>query len=286
MLKCLYIEDNTVCTTLDYEKESDKYRGLIYCLECNRKAWYIKSYTTEKFERVACFAAHHKEECKASTIEIGSDDDDEIESDESKNNSNIRVDLDKNISSSIYISQANEKHDDIESEWQTHRPKKALGNISGFPINKSLKQILTNLCRNKNYAEKGQDISIVADSGRVILNGTLQDNLVKIEEVTKNHIGRLCIFWGTINNLNIDQRGVLWLNYGDYRKEPSIMFTPELTGQLIKNFKLNTVSELDGSDVIIIGHVGFSPNGKAIIRTSFTKYISFRRKYILTSTKN
>lgn len=37
------------------------------------------------------------------------------------------------------------------------------------------------------------------------------------------------------------------------------------------------MSELDGSDVIIVGHVGFSTQGKAIIKTGFTKYMSFRR---------
>ncbi|MDI5862178.1 hypothetical protein, partial [Shewanella xiamenensis] len=75
---------------------------------------------------------------------------------------------------------------------------------------------------------KGQTITIVADSGRVILSGELKANLVKLENITKVHVGRQCIFWGSINNLNVDNKGILWLNYGDYRNEPSVIFSPSL----------------------------------------------------------
>jgi len=282
VIECLYVENKTICTTLDYENDPDKYRGLIYCLECNSKAWFIKGYKTDKIDRMACFAAHHKENCNAATVEIGSDDSDELEANDQKNSSDIRVDLDKTVNASIYVSQPNDKHGDEESDWRTNKQKKPLGNASGFPLNKSLRQILTNLCRNPNYADKGQTITIVADSGRVILSGELQANLVKLENITKDHVGRQCIFWGTINNLNVDKKGILWLNYGDYRKEPSVKFSPSLKDQLLKNFKIKDVSELDGSDVIVVGNVGFSPNGKAIVQTGFTKYISFRRVEVKT----
>lgn len=282
MIECLYIEDNSICTTLNYEDEPNKYRGLIYCLECNSKAWFIKGYKTEKINRMACFAAHHKENCNASTVDIGSDDSDELDSNDQQDSSDIRVDLDKANNTSIYASQANDMHGNEDSDWRSNKHKKPLGNASGFPINKSLRQILTNLCRNPNYADKGQTITIVADSGRVILSGELKRHLVRLDEISREHVGRQCIFWGAINNLNVDSQGVLWLNYGDYRKEPSIRFPPETKEQIIKNFKITDISELDGSDVIVVGNVGFSPNGKAIIQTGFTKYISFRRVEVLT----
>jgi hypothetical protein len=277
MLECFHIEFNSKCTTFDYEQNPDKYRGMIYCLECRNKAWFIRGYNTDKMSRTACFAAHHSENCTISTIEIGHDDSDELLQDESQNSSDIRVDLDKTVNSSIYVSTDNNKHNEEESDWKTNKQKKPLGNSSGFPLNKSLRQILTNLCNNAEYAEKGQTISIIADSGRVVLEGQLKSYLVKIEQVTREHLGRTLIFWGTVNNLNIDPTGNLWLNYGDYRKEPSIRFEPYLKDQLLRNFKLKDVSDLDGSDVIIVGHVGFSQKNKAVIRTAFTKYISFRK---------
>lgn len=95
--------------------------------------------------------------------------------------------------------------------------------------------------------------------------------------MSREHIGKDYIFWGKINNLNIDKKGTLWLNYGDNLLESSIALNSKLKEQVLVNFKLKEVSELDGSDVIIVGHVGFSPQGKAIISTGFTKYMSFRR---------
>jgi hypothetical protein len=283
MIECCFIEDNSICTTSMYENNPDKYRGLIYCIECGEKAWFTKGYTTEKMSRMACFGSKHKEGCNASTVTYGTDDTDEIDSKESVTSSDIRVDLDKVSNQSIYVSQDNDKHGDEESEWKTNRQKQALGNSSGFPLNKSLRQLLTNLGRNPDFGDKGQTISIVTDAGRVVLEGELKDHLVKLENVDRTHIGRDYIIWGTINNLSVDRNGTLWLNYGDYRTEPSISLDSNLKGQLITNFKLKEVAELDGSDIIIVGHVGFSQKGKAIISTGFTKYMSFRRRQVVSN---
>ncbi|WP_405632876.1 hypothetical protein [Pseudoalteromonas sp. Ld20] len=277
MLNCIYKEDNSICTTTDYENSPDKYRGLIYCIECGAKAWFTKGYETQKINRMACFGAKHKDGCNASTVEFISDDHEVNEGDESNQNSDIRVDLDKASTQSIYVSNDNNKHGDDESEWKGKSKKRAIGNSDGFPLGKSLRQLLTNLCRNTDYAEDDQTITIVANSGRIVLEGELKQNLVKIENVTKKHIGKDYIFWGKVNNLSTDKNGDLWLNYGDYRTEPSIALNSRLKEELLTNFKLKDVSELDGSDIIIVGHVGFSPQGKAIIKTGFTKYMSFRR---------
>ena len=285
MIECLYIENDSPCTTLDYENDPEKYRGMIYCPECKSKAWFIKGYSTERLNRMACFAARHSENCSLSTVLVAEDDDDELEPDSSSSNCDIRVDLDKSSNNSIYVSRDNHKHSTEESTWKTSS-KKSLGNGDGFPLNKSLRQLLTNLCRNHEYAERNQVINIVADSGRNVLSGNLKDVLVKIEDVNPSYVGKDYIFWGVINNVNIDKNNVLWLNYGDWRKEPSIRFEPELAKKLQTNFKINDIYELNGADVIIVGHLGFSPNGKAIIQTGFTKYISFRRVELLTKRSN
>ncbi|MFK3864016.1 hypothetical protein [Pseudoalteromonas rhizosphaerae] len=276
MLHCKFNEDDSICSTIDYEENPDKYRGLIYCIDCGEKAWFTKGYETQKISRMACFGAKHKEGCNASTVEFVSDDPDNDE-DEKNQNSGIRVDLDKVTSQSIYVSNDNNKHGDEESDWKGKSKRKIIGNSDGFPLSKSLRQLLTNLCRNSDYGDENQTITIVANSGRVVVEGDLRSNLVRIEDVSREHIGKDYIFWGKINNLNIDKKGTLWLNYGDNLLEPSIALNSKLKEQVLVNFKLKEVSELDGSDVIIVGHVGFSPQGKAIISTGFTKYMSFRR---------
>ncbi|MDR7092215.1 hypothetical protein [Cellvibrio fibrivorans] len=277
MIKTKYSVDGSICSTLDYETNPNKYRGLITCLECDRKAWFIKGFTTAKIERTACFAAHHNEGCDASTVILINDDtDSEQGQDDHIATSDIRIDLDKTNTNSIYISESNDKHNEEESDWNSSPNKNATNGSSGFPLNKSLKQLLSNLCKNRDYAEKNQTITIVADSGRILIDGLLKDFIVPINDIKHEDVAKLRIFWGEINNLN-EVDGDLWLNYGDYRKEPSIFMNSNLKNELIRNFKLKEISELDGSDVIVVGNAAVSPNGKIIIRTGFTKYISFRR---------
>jgi len=224
---------------------------------------------------MACFGAKHKEGCEASTVLFTSDD--ELSIDEHAKSEDIRVDLDKVGNQSIYISEPNNKHGEEDSDWTTSKKDKSIGNASGFPLNKSLRQLLTNLSKNPEYGDKGQTINIVADSGISIVKGLLSDNVVPLNNIKREHCGSRKIFWGTINNLNLKD-GSLWLNYGNYKTEPSILLNDELRFDLLRNFKLKDVSELDGSDVIIVGNVGFSPSGKATIKTGFTKYMSFRRR--------
>lgn len=276
MIVCTYREDGSDCSTEQYEANPDKYRGLIYCKECGEKTWYVKGYTTSKLDRMACFAARHLEGCTASTLLVKSEGSDE-DAEDGELSHDIRVDLDKAGIKQLYISKDNDKHGDEPSSRLTPRPNIGIGGSSGYPLNKSLRALLTNLCRNPNYGDKGQTINIVADGGRSVINDTLANCLVPIHEAGIQHIGKEYIFWGQINNLNIDKNGTLWLNYGDYRKEPSISISSELKDQIIRNFKIKEVGELDGSDVIIVGHIGISPNNKVIISTGFTKYLSFRK---------
>lgn len=279
MIVAQYREDGSNCSTEQYEADPEKYRGMIDCIQCGKKAWFVKSYKTEKLNRMACFGAKHEEGCNASTVLVKSDTGDEAE--EGDLSADIRVDLDKSSNQDLYVSQPSDKHGDKESTRQSPRPAIGIGG-NGFPLNKSLRALLTNLCRNPNYGDKGQIINIVSDGGRAVIKGLLAECLVHISEASTDHIGKEYIFWGPINNLNIDKKGVLWLNYGDYRKEPSIMLSPDLKDQVLRNFKeVKDVGELDGSDVIIVGHVGISPNNKVIISTAFTKYLSFRKVKIV-----
>ncbi|WP_158161272.1 hypothetical protein [Grimontia hollisae] len=281
MLKVKFREDGTECTTEQYEHDPDKYRGLIDCIQCGRQAWFIKSYKTPKIERTACFAARHTEGCDASTVVLAIDDEDkEAGGDLDKDSSDIRVDLDKSSGGSIYVSTDSKKHSDEESSWVSSAKQKAIGNSSGFPLNKSLRQLLTNLCRNPQYGEPDKSIHIVAESGRTVIEGLLKDKLVHFSEITKEHEREQYIFWGELNNANVKDE-TLYLNVGDFRKEPSIVIEEPLKSQVRATFRLKDFEELNGADALIVGVVGFSSNGKAVLRTGFPKYMAFRVRKVV-----
>lgn len=270
MHQARFVEDNSLCTTQQYAAEPDKYRGLIICDECKEKAWFVKSHIFGDRERSAYFSAHHKEGCNASTIVLTTDDDEKDQPD----NSTYRVDLDKNKGGSILVAESAEKYNEEPSPWKNTKGQQVLGS-SGFPTNKSLRQLLTHLCRNAHFADAGQTIKIVADSGRVLLEGELKTLLVHVTEITDEHLESLHIFWGRINNVN-ETEEELWLNMGDYRKEPSILLDNDLKRNLLHNFKLKDVDDLQGADFILVGHCGKSGHGKFTLRFGMTKYISFR----------
>jgi hypothetical protein len=279
MLKCKFVVDGTDCTTEQYQANPEQYQGQIYCKECNERAYFIRSYSTSTLTRMACFGARHANGCTASTVSIGVvDEDDEQLTDDELQSADLLVDLDKSSANSIYVSAPTDIHGEEESTWMGSGQQKQIGGSSGYPTNKSLRQLLANLCKNENFADKGQTIKIVADSGRVVLDGLLSDYLLHFKDISHKHAGKLAIYWGTINNTNYDDTNeVLWLNYGNYRTEPSIRVSESLKQSIITNFKLDDISELDGADVLIVGSVGISGKGKAVIQTGFTKYMSFRR---------
>lgn len=276
MIDVLYTVDGTVCRTEQYSTDSEKFRGNIVCIECGKKAWFIKGYDTEKLSRMACFAAHHLEGCNASTVQLVADD---VESEDGTSNdsqsSDIYVDLDNSKEQSLYVAEDNDKHGTEESQRISPQKKKAIGNADSFPLNKSLRQLLMNLCTNKEYLDQDRDIKVVADSGRVVIEGKLKDKAIHFEEINQSHAQNIWLFWGTINNIYLRKNGELWLNSGS-RYEPSIIVNNALINDIKRNFKILDLTELNGSNVLVIGPIGF--DGKqALIRPAFTKYMTFRR---------
>ncbi|MGF1727203.1 hypothetical protein [Photobacterium nomapromontoriensis] len=279
MINTLFTIDNSICSTVDYEKEPEKYRGQIICFECKEKAWFIRSFTRGESERSACFAAHHLENCNASTVIVSNEED--SDNDDNTNNSDFVVDLDRAKQHSILTSEQGNKHNEEDANWINRKPVNEYNQQGRYAVNKSLRQILTYLHKNPHYADDGQTIQIRTDSDRVILDGALRNFLVPFSDITDTHSEQLMIFWGCINNVNTDKDGALWLNHGNSYSEPSIYLDKELKQQLKRNFKLNDFDELQGAYAIVVGNVALSPKGKAIIRFSFTKYISFRKARVL-----
>lgn len=104
MIVSTYREDGSQCTTEAYENEPDKYRGLIDCSVCGRKAWFVRGYETAKINRMACFGARHADGCDASTALLSTDGTDEDKNDDGETSSDLKVDLDKASNNSLYLS--------------------------------------------------------------------------------------------------------------------------------------------------------------------------------------
>lgn len=135
MIQVKFIVDGSMCSTDNYVDEPDKYRGLIECRECGEKAWFIKGFSTPRLERMACFASHHKDGCNASTVILVADDENtEQGQDTDISSSDITVDLDKTQSTSIYVSEPNQKHGIDESAWVSNPNKKSYWRPIRIPI--------------------------------------------------------------------------------------------------------------------------------------------------------
>ncbi|GFM83666.1 hypothetical protein PSCICN_43580 [Pseudomonas cichorii] len=264
-----YVPDGSDCGITLYLQDPEKYRGNIACDLCDERAWFVKGFSTEKYHRAACFAAHHDEECDKKVTLIA---DDNIEP-SSGDPTTIHVDLDKQRKQSIDVAAPAPKPDK-ESRWGTTRKYSSIGD---YPENKSLRQILSSLWRNPEYPEDDATVKMVADGGRVVLEGALTDFLIPQAEISNAPLGTPRVFWGRINNVK-KNNGALWLNCGDYKTEPSILIDDEeLDSDLMEDFRLKDIDDLQGADFIVVGVAFKAQNGKTYIKFGFTKYIAFRK---------
>lgn len=264
-----FVPDGTDCTVTLYQQDPEKYRGNIACDVCEEKSWFVKGFSTEKYDRVACFAAHHTSDCDNKITFIADDDGEPSSGDPTT----IHIDLDKQRKQSIDVSAPAPKPGK-ESRWGTTRTYSSVGD---YPENKSLRQILTSLARNPDYPDDDATVKMVADGGRIVLQGVLANHLVSQANIANAALGEARIFWGRINNVN-RSNGVLWLNCGDYKTEPSILIDDEdLENDLMEDFRLKDVDELQGADFITVGVAFKAQNDKLYIKFGFTKYIAFRK---------
>lgn len=264
-----YVPDGTDCTVTLYQQNPEKYRGNIVCDVCEEKSWFVKGFSTEKYDRAPCFAAHHSSECDNKITLIADDDGDSTSGDPAT----IHVDLDKQRKQTIDVAAPAPKPGK-ESRWGTTRMYSSIGD---YPENKSLRQILTSLSRNPNYPEDDVTVKMIADNGRIVLQGRLADYLVPQKDICNTPVGEPRIFWGRINNVN-KSNGALWFNCGDYNNEPSILIEDdELELDLMDDFRLRDFDELQGADFIVVGIAFKAQNGKPYIKFGFTKYIAFRK---------
>ena len=264
-----YVPDGTDCTVVLYKEFPEKYRGNIQCDICLEKSWFVKGFSTEKYIRAPCFAAHHAEGCKNKITLIPDEDGDVSPGPLSV----INIDLDKQRKHGIDVVVAQAKSKKV-SIWGTTRKYSSLGD---YPENKSLRQILTKLSRELEFSESDKNIKMVADGGRIVLEGAISEHLVSQADMPNAPLGEPKIFWGRINNVN-RSKGGLWLNCGNYKKEPSVLIgNDDLEEQLLEDFRLKNADELQGADFIVVGVALKAGNGKPYIKFGFTKYIALRK---------
>jgi hypothetical protein len=256
------LTDQRLISTADYLNAAEHYRGLLLCPLCGEKAWFIKAVNSDSINRTACFGAHHQHGCEAATLRLNAEED----TSQDQKADTVREPAARYAPAGL---------------WQSINAPQ-LGGADGYEVNSALRQLLSHLCRNAAFAAQGQKLQLLAASGRELIAGKLADYVVHIDDIGDKHLEALYIFWGRINNVNEREfdnpdDDELWLNIGDYRKEPSIFIDADLRRSLVKRFNLTDLDALSGADVILLGHAGKSPHGKFTLHIAMSKYIAFRR---------
>lgn len=273
MQSVTYRKDSSSCTISDYERDPEKYAGNIECSECQERSWYVRATTTTKISKIAYFAAHHQKGCDTGTIILVVEDEDAIPP-EGTDPSRINVDLDKRRPADIIIAEPTDKPTTEDPRWGN--VQKQYANAAEYPVNKSLRQILTYLIRNPEYPGDDRKIRVSADNGVTVIEGVLQDLLTHQSQMEGLEVGSVRLYWGTITNIRHTDDGILWLNTGDYLTEPSLIVrTEDLQDDLVNDFRLGDLSRLQGARFIVIGWLYRSSRGKPIIVFGFSKYIAF-----------
>lgn len=269
-----FVSDQSSCSVTLYMGAPDTFRGNIICEICGEKAWFVRGSSSGKRDKAPCFAAHHTEDCDNKIKLIVDEDGDVTVGDPS----NITIDLDKHKKQSIEIAPRPTKAGK-ENKWGVTRTQASIGN---YPEQQSLRQILTRLVQTPNFPDEYYPVKMVADAGRVVLEGDLREFLVGQDDIKNAPPGVAMVFWGRINNVKANEKKV-WLNCGDYRSEPSIEITSEdLMDDLLADFRLRDYEDLQGADFIVVGIRRDPKEGKKpILRFAFTKYISFRKYKVI-----
>lgn len=270
MQSVTYREDLSPCTPQQYLQDVEKYAGNIECPECEVRAWFVRGSFSGGRERAACFAAHHQESCQIKTVVLVVDDEDALPG-EGSDTTQIIVDLDKRKPQDIMVPGPSNKPL-TDSPWGGLQKRYA--NASDYPINKSLRQILSHLIRNPDYPEDDASIKVVTDGGVISYEGPIRSLLTPQNQVTGIPLGTVRLFWGLITNVN--RKGdEVWLNCGDYRTEPSILVKDQdLENEMLSAFRLRDVSQLEGAYFIVMAWLSGSER-KPIFNFGFAKYIAF-----------
>lgn len=270
MQSVTYRVDQSRVTPYQYLQDVEKYAGNIECVECEARAWYVRGSMSGGRERSACFAAHHSDECEIRTVVLVVDDPDVVP-DEGTDTTRIVVDLDKRKAQDIMVPEPKDR-EPTDTPWGVIHKKYA--NAADYPINKSLRQILSCLIKNPNYPEDDATIRVVSDGGRVVLDGEIRQLLSHQTRLAGLEAGEVRLYWGLITNVN-RKDGNIWLNCGDYRSEPSLLIREsELEEEMLKAFRLKSLDDLQGAYFIVVGWLSGS-EAKPIINFGFAKYIAF-----------
>ncbi|GAC1030942.1 hypothetical protein thsps21_17690 [Pseudomonas sp. No.21] len=270
MQSVTYRVDQSHVALYQYLQDVEKYAGNIECIDCEARAWYVRGSISGGRERSACFAAHHTEECEIRTVVLVVDDPD-VAPDEGMDTARIVVDLDKRKAQDIMVAEPKDRQP-TDTPWGAIQKRYA--NAADYPINKSLRQILSCLIKNPNYPEDDATIRIVCDGGRIALEGEVRRLLSYQTQLAGIESGVVRLYWGLITNVN-RKDGNTWLNCGDYRTEPSLLIRDdELEEEMLKAFRLKSLGDLEGAYFIAMGWLSGSGT-KPIINFGFAKYIAF-----------
>ena len=245
----------------------------LVCTACEGDAWFRKSSFGKQTPH---FCAHHAEGCNYATryqvIDQGDGEGDEPATDP---DSGIVINL--NLEDGYKIDVADKTNPEDISAAPQLGANIVKGKGFNYPAHHSLKNILFKLVRsNGAFANRSTPVRI--SNPPFDLPSIASELFINFKSVMPYLSGQVRMYWGFISDADYSHDGKIWLNAGNRGDGLSVAIYPDIVDQFKEYFGAqNTLRDLDGCHVLIIGPCYFAKTGKPIIWCNSLEYIVLRR---------
>ena len=248
--------DNHSYTAVDFSRlppiDLERKRRQLICDDCGFVAFFRKP---SRSGRGACFGARpHAVGCAAAAADNeipvpgGGDDQDEIYNPGDR----IVVEL-------AFGGQEQPPHVDGDPRGP-RRPRGGQYVGDGGPrygqMHRRLSTLLRLLVTAPNFRFSQQ---VIAVEGQPELPAN--QFFVQLGDVTPQYATQFRGYWGQLSDAKYDSEGALWLNSGG-RGEMSFCLQPQHVKTVMERFRLDDEEELAGTDILVLGTLHVSRNGK------------------------
>jgi hypothetical protein len=243
-----------------------KRRSLI-CVACREGAYFRKRSTSGQG---ACFGARHANGCELSKVEPPDNDDARsIEDYELTNDHSIIVDL-------VYGAASSDSSDNAKgpvAPGGSGRRHSLNGSArSETSMQRRLRTLLFNLIKSAAFRESTQ-LVIAEDFERL----PVAEFFVPFGQIDSNLSERRRGFWGVVTDARetSGESAAVWLNYGR-SGDFSVLVSIDDKAEVLRRFRLHDIEELSGADVLVLGLLRMSKNGKLYVKASDASHITIR----------
>lgn len=240
-------------------------RRFLQCSGCNATAFFRKA---SRSGRAACFGARpHVEGCNLAAfdhepIDGQGHDEDEL------NNPGDRIAVDLNYGSHIRQPRPVVPGDG----GAVNRGRRFVGGGArpDARAHRRLSTLLRTLLEVPAFSQSAQILEI---EGRTDI--AVRDFFVPIGQVSTDNEGQFRGFWGMLSDARFTQDGTLWLNSGG-RDDISFCVSSDHVDDIYHRYHLEDEEDLAGANVLVLGTLRVSQNGKMYCVIPDSAYIALR----------